>query len=816
MKLRATAYTFDKTAKTIVCSLFTSLEAIQLITNVTDNIIIYNFADAAKGGTLSGTTLTLTYDTATMADADKLQILVEDGSTTQAASGTVTANIGTVATLATAAKQDTGNTSIGNVDTKTPALGQALAAASTPVVLTAAQISTLTPPAAISGFATAVNQLANNHNVVVTSAPTTAVTIATAPVLVAGTALIGKVGIDQATANANEVVTKTGSVTTATLSAETTKVIGTVNQGTSPWVVTGGGSGTEYTEDAASAADPVGNMLIGRRRDTLVTNEVTAEGDNIAINATNKGQLHVKLADTTIVDGSGVTQPVSGTVTANAGTGTLAVSGPVTDAQLRATAVPVSGTVTANAGTNLNTSALALEAGGNLASIKAKTDNIPAQGQALAAASTPVVLTAAQVTTLTPPAAITGFATSAKQDTVDTSINTLLKPASTLAAVTTVGTVSSVTAIANALPAGTNAIGKLAANSGVDIGDVDVTTLPSVHFQDLYITGQGSQTALNNNVVLATAGTGTTDTLNGTTGISFRSLSFQVTPASGTVTAGVITFEGSNDNTNFVSIFLSDRANVTAIPVATITLAASTSRYFTGATPFRYFRARISTGITGTTTGVQAFTVFSTIPFSDPRLTVSQATAASLNATVAGSLTTVSTVATVTTLTTVTGSSIAHDGADSGNPHKMGARATNVEQTAVANNDRTNLVATLTGKLIVQPYSNPENFVSGAITTAMTGTTTTSLVAAPAAGLRNYITTIIVSNTHATVGTDVIIQDGSGGTTLLTIPAAAVYGGAAITLPTPLRQPTTATALFCANVTTGASTKVSAVGYMGV
>jgi hypothetical protein len=45
--------------------------------------------------------------------------------------------------------------------------------------------------------------------------------------------------------------------------------------------------------------------------------------------------------------------------------------------------------------------------------------------------------------------------------------------------------------------------------------------------------------------------------------------------------------------------------------------------------------------------------------------------------------------------------------------------------------------------------------------------------------------------------------------------AAAVYGGAVITLPTPLRQPTTATALFCANVTTGASTKVSAVGYKG-
>ncbi len=49
------------------------------------------------------------------------------------------------------------------------------------------------------------------------------------------------------------------------------------------------------------------------------------------------------------------------------------VSGPLTDTQLRATPVPVSGTVTANAGTNLNTSALALESGGHLATIDAST-----------------------------------------------------------------------------------------------------------------------------------------------------------------------------------------------------------------------------------------------------------------------------------------------------------------------------------------------------------------------------------------------------------------------------------------------------------
>ena len=45
------------------------------------------------------------------------------------------------------------------------------------------------------------------------------------------------------------------------------------------------------------------------------------------------------------VDGSAVTQPVSGTVTANTG-----LSQPLTDTQLRATAVPISGTVTANTG----------------------------------------------------------------------------------------------------------------------------------------------------------------------------------------------------------------------------------------------------------------------------------------------------------------------------------------------------------------------------------------------------------------------------------------------------------------------------------
>lgn len=45
----------------------------------------------------------------------------------------------------TAARQDTGNTSVASIDTKMPVQGQAVAAASVPVVLTAVQIATLTP-----------------------------------------------------------------------------------------------------------------------------------------------------------------------------------------------------------------------------------------------------------------------------------------------------------------------------------------------------------------------------------------------------------------------------------------------------------------------------------------------------------------------------------------------------------------------------------------------------------------------------------------------------------------------------------------------
>jgi hypothetical protein len=134
------------------------------------------------------------------------------------------------------------------------------------------------------------------------------------------------------------------------------------------------------------------------------------------------------------------------------------------------------------------------------------------------------------------------------------------------------------------------------------------------------------------------------------------------------------------------------------------------------------------------------------------------------------------------------------------------------DDPAVASLAALEAAAESTGPVLAPTAATP---VKGAITSAMTGTTSTSLLAAPGVGLYNYITTLIVSNASSTVGTNVLLQDGSGGTTMMTIPAAINYGGAVITFPVPLKQTTSNTALYVANETTGSSIKVSVVGYTG-
>lgn len=121
---------------------------------------------------------------------------------------------------------------------------------------------------------------------------------------------------------------------------------------------------------------------------------------------------------------------------------------PLTDTELRASAVPVSGTVTANlaAGTNNIGDVDVL----SLPAIPAGNNNI---GDV-------------DIASVPAPLSTSGHGTAAAALRVEL-------PTDGTGVIATVGAVTSLT---NALPAGTNAIGKLAANSGVDIGDVDVTS----------------------------------------------------------------------------------------------------------------------------------------------------------------------------------------------------------------------------------------------------------------------------------------------------------------------------------------------------
>lgn len=77
MKIQIESYSFNPTQKTVTFTELASiqLERILLVTNVTRNIILYNFADPSLGGTVSQlNVLTLLTNTAGMSSSDKLQI----------------------------------------------------------------------------------------------------------------------------------------------------------------------------------------------------------------------------------------------------------------------------------------------------------------------------------------------------------------------------------------------------------------------------------------------------------------------------------------------------------------------------------------------------------------------------------------------------------------------------------------------------------------------------------------------------------------------------------------------------------------------
>lgn len=339
--------------------------------SATDNAVLDNIDSNTDSGAVVGVGAAATAQRVHLAD-ESLSALEN---ITVISSGTVTANAGTNLNTSTLAIETGGNlASIKTNTDKLPALGQALAAASLPVVLTAAQITTLTPPAAITGFATAAKQLADGHTVALSATDNAVLDTIAAKDFATQTTLSTVHG------HVDSIDTKTPALGQALAAASVPVILpaATVTTLTPPAAISGFATSAKQLADGHSVAlSATDNAVL----DAIDSN--TDSGAVVGVGAAATAQ-RVHLADESLSALENIT-------------------------------VTSSGTVTANAGTNLNTSALAVESGGNLASIKTNTDKIPALGQALAAASVPVILPVATITTLTPPAAITGFATSAKQ-----------------------------------------------------------------------------------------------------------------------------------------------------------------------------------------------------------------------------------------------------------------------------------------------------------------------------------------------------------------------------------------------------------------
>lgn len=198
------------------------------------------YADAATRGTATGTLMMVDDGTliqSALGDSSGRQIVNINGTVpvsgtfwqaTQPVSGTFFQTTQPISAAAlplptgasTSALQTTGNTSVGSIDTKTPALGQALAAASVPVVLTAAQVTTLTPPTTV----TVTQATGTNLHTVVDSGTLTTVSTVTNLSQLGGAAIamgtgVRSAGTQRVTIATDDLVPTTDAATSATGSA---------------------------------------------------------------------------------------------------------------------------------------------------------------------------------------------------------------------------------------------------------------------------------------------------------------------------------------------------------------------------------------------------------------------------------------------------------------------------------------------------------------------------------------------------------------------------------------------------------------------
>jgi hypothetical protein len=611
------------------------------------------------------------------------------------------------------------------------------------------------------------------------------------------------------------------------------------------------GGGTQYDEDTASgAADKV--MMAGAvRKDTAAT-LVDTDGDRTELQTDSSGRLRVTAAD--------ATQPVSGTVTANAGSGTftvdselpaaaaladntanptapavgafleawdgtnwdrlqtgaasggalkvdgsaitqpvsgtVAVSGSVTvtDGAGGLNVIVDSGSITANAGTNLNTSALALESGGNLATVSALSR---AEDSAHSTGHTGVMALAVREATATD---LSAGATDGDYEPLQvdasgrlhvqtgtvtvTGTVTTTPPSNASTNVAQVGGASTATAASGVQKVGVvgNAGATLDAVVGaataptnqVVTGSVYNTTAPApTNGQSMAVQAdQAGNERIFPGIALTTLSGWTSGTSVNATQTIFsnsgaKSVLVHLVQTS-TISGGAITFEVSYDNTNWVTVpadAVLDPSSSMAQITLPYTLVASTNKPFMVSNKgWQGLRIKLSTAITGSATVTPNYAL---LPYEPNDAVIAQGIAA-------------------------------HDAVVAGNPVLIAGYAetaedsdgnTNANRTS-ADGDATRLLTDRNGALFVRNgpphrWSYHENSSSALTDTTVHGSCGT--------GLYNYIESVTFSNGAATA-LNLFIEDSTATTILGPFYLEAVNGrGANILFPGGKKQTTSAT-----------------------
>ena len=341
-----------------------------------------------------------------------------------------------------------------------------------------------------------------------------------------------------------------------------------------------------------------------------------------------------------------------------------------------------------------------------------------------------------------------------------TSIDGKITACNTGAVILASGTVTAVTAITNALPAGTALLGKVsidqvtasanevvvksitAGNNNIgdvdvasiaagdnNIGNVDIVTVPA----PLSVVGTGTEaTALR--VTIASDSTGVLSVDDNAGSLTVDNAALAVVGGGVEATAMRVTL--ASDSTGLVSV--DDNAGSLTVDNATLAVVGGGAE----ATALRVTLANDSTGVV---------TVDGTVTASN------------------------------------TAGDIASDAEDSGNPVKVGGKAVNMDGTvpgtAVAENDRANFITDIYGRQCVETVH--PNFWSVAANYSE-AQTAVEVKAAPGAGLSLYITDVICSN-GATAGNMKFGEDTAALADKIEVMYFAINGGAALHFRTPIK-----------------------------